>query len=77
MHIRAIKKTGMRNLHFFTTGISEDELELLSVTPHSVSRENLVHSIQKQIDMAVASGKQVAIFPEGPYCSPIGRSVPR
>jgi len=77
MHIRAIKKTGIPNLHFFTTGISGDELALLSVTPHAVSGDNLVHSIQKQIDMAVASGRKVAIFPEGPYCSPIGSHVPR
>lgn len=71
MHIRAIKKTGIRNLHFFTTGISGEELELLSVNPHAVSIENLVNSIQKHIDLDVASGKKVAIFPEGPYCSPI------
>ncbi len=71
MHIRAIKNTGILNLHFFTTGISGDELALLSVVPNAVSEDNLVYSIQKQIDLAVALGKTMAIFPEEPYYSSV------
>jgi lactate racemase len=71
MHIRALKKVGIENLHFFTTGITEDDLGMLSVTPHSVSQDELVQSIQSQIDTAVNSGKRIGVFPEGPYCSPL------
>jgi nickel-dependent lactate racemase len=70
MHIRVLKKTGLQHLHFYTTNLLQEDLRLLSVTAHSVSRENLTDSIQIQIDKAVASGKQIAVLPEGPYCSP-------
>jgi nickel-dependent lactate racemase len=71
MHIRVLEKIGLENLHFYTTGISIEELALLSVTPHAVSSETMAKSIQRQIDHAVASGKKIAVFPEGPYCSPV------
>jgi nickel-dependent lactate racemase len=70
MHTRVLKKTGLQNLHFYTTSLLPEDLRLLSVTAHSVSRADLKDSIQKQIDTAAASGKQIAVFPEGPYCSP-------
>ena len=70
MHIRALEKLGMQNLHFYTTSISQEELTLLSVTGHAVTKDQMVDSIRKQIDEAVASGKKIAVFPEGPYCSP-------
>jgi len=71
MHIRVIKKTGVNNLHFYTTNISRNNLTLLSVNAHAVPENMLVKSIQKQIDSIVASGKTIAVFPEGPYCSSI------
>jgi nickel-dependent lactate racemase len=72
MHIRAIKKVGIRNLHFFTTGIPMHELEMLSVTPHSAPSEKIIiNAIQERINKAVHSEKKIAVFPEGPYCSPI------
>jgi len=61
---------GLQNLHFYTSNIPQEELALLSVTGHSVSG-NPAHLIQKQIDEMIVSGKKIAIFPEGPYCSPI------
>ncbi|GHU59965.1 hypothetical protein FACS189411_17290 [Bacteroidia bacterium] len=70
MHIRVLKKIGMQNLHFYTTSLLQDDLCLLSVAAHSVSRANLIDTIQRQIDKAVSSGKKIAVFPEGPYCSP-------
>lgn len=70
MHIRALEKTGQQNLHFFTSGISGDELSLLSVNPHPVSRQDLEKAVQQLIDKAVAGNKRIAVFPEGPYCSP-------
>ena len=71
MHTRVLEKVGMENLHFYTASIPQDELALLSVTGHAVAKECLVGSIQKQVDDAVAAGKKIAVFPEGPYCSPI------
>ena len=71
MHIRVLKKTGQNNLHFYTSGISHDELSSLSVNAHSFPENMIEKSIQMHIDSIVASGKKIAIFPEGPYCSPI------
>lgn len=71
MHIRAIKKIGIENLHFYTSGISQDTLGLLSVIPHSVPKDTIANSIQKKIDEAALSGKKIAVFPEGPYCAPL------
>jgi len=71
MHIRVLEKTGQQNLHFFTAGIPSDVLALLSVNGHPTTRAHLVDALQNQIDEAVASGKRIAVFPEGPYCSPV------
>jgi lactate racemase len=69
MHLRAIKKTGLENLHFFTSGLDEQTLGMLSVHPHAVPGDEIAASVQDHIDRAVRSGKQIAVFPEGPYCS--------
>jgi lactate racemase len=74
MHIRTIKKIGIENIHFFTTGITHEELKMLSVTPYSVSKEKIISAIQIKIDEAKLSGKKIAIFPDGPYCSPVLKS---
>jgi nickel-dependent lactate racemase len=71
MHIRALDKVGQENLHFYTSTISQTELAMLSVQPHSVFAGNIADSIQKQINQAVKKKKSIAVFPEGPYCSPI------
>ena len=73
MHIRVLEKLGMNHLHFYTSSIPQEELALLSVSGHSVAKNQLANAIQKQIDETVASGKKIAVFPEGPYCSPIER----
>jgi nickel-dependent lactate racemase len=71
MQIRVLKKTGINNLHFYTAAIPQKELELLSVHAHAVRKEDMAAAIQSQINEAVASGKTIAVLPEGPYCSPI------
>ena len=73
MHIRVLKKTGEENLHFYTTNIPLEELRLLSVNAHSVAKDSIRESIQKQIDDAVLAGKKIAVFPEGPYCTPVSK----
>lgn len=71
MHIRVLKKLGLQNLHFYTTGLSKEELKYLSVNPHFVTQTDLTHSIQQHIDNIIRSGKTIAVLPEGPYCSPL------
>ena len=71
MHIRVLKKTGQNNLHFYTAGIPQDELKLLSVNAHSISGNVIEKHIQMHIDNLVSTGKKIAVFPEGPYCSPV------
>jgi hypothetical protein len=36
-----------------------------------MAADQIETAIQNQIDQAVKDKKQIAIFPEGPYCSPI------
>lgn len=71
MHIRTLEKVGLHNLHFYTSAIPNDELSQLSVNPHSMPADQIETAIQKQINRAVEEGKRIAIFPEGPYCSPV------
>jgi hypothetical protein len=69
--IRALEKIGKQNLQFYTSNIPLSELSLLSVNPNSLSAHKIADAINKQINRAVKESKQIAIFPEGPYCSPI------
>jgi lactate racemase len=71
MHIRALDKVRVENLHFYTSNISQSELASLSVQPHSLPVSQIEDSIQKQIDQAVKAKKLLAVFPEGPYCCPV------
>ena len=71
MHIKVLEKIGQQNLHFYTSNIPLEELSMLSVNPHYISDEIIESSIQDQIDKAVKDKKRIAIFSEGPYCSPI------
>jgi len=70
MHVRALKKVGQQNLYFYTSGILDKELNCLSVNGHAVSKDLLKMQIQQQINDAVKTNKLIAIFPEGPDCSP-------
>ena len=71
MHIRVIEKIGVENLHFYTSSIFLEELRLFSVTPYSMSKDEITKSAQMQIDKAISLKKTIAVFPEGSYCSPI------
>ena len=70
MHIRTLERVGRQNLHFYTSNLAQEELAQLSVQPHTVAAPEMEAAVQSHIDKAVAAGKQIAIFPEGPYCSP-------
>ena len=71
MQIRVLKKIGQQNLHFYTAGISYETLTKLSVNPHSASFDEIQGLIQSRLDKAVQAKKRIAVFPEGPYCSPV------
>jgi len=71
MHIRTLEKIGIQNLHFYTSNLSLSDLSQLSVRSYSMAADQIEAAIQNQIDQAVKDKKQIAIFPEGPYCSPI------
>lgn len=71
MHCRTLAKLGEENLRFVTAGLSEEQLKKLSVNPFAVPRDAVQATVQKLIDEAVADGKTIAVFPEGPYCAPI------
>jgi len=71
MHIRTLEKIGINHLHFYTSNLSLDELSQLSVHPCSMSVEAITISIQNRINQAIKDKKQIAVFPEGPYCSPV------
>ncbi len=75
MHIRTLDKVGRQNLHFYTSEIPSGELSLLSVSPHSLPADKIEESIQDKIDKAVSEKKKIAVFPEGPYCSPVSKSA--
>lgn len=71
MHIRALRKLSQENIHFFTSGIEQDELGSLSVNPYSLNETEIQQKVQLLIDKYVEDKGVIAILPEGPYCSPI------
>jgi len=71
MHIRTLDKVGQENLHFYTSAIPFDDLSLLSVNAHSLPANQIAEAIQEKINKAVREKKKIAVFPEGPYCSPV------
>ena len=71
VHIRALRKLGEENIHFFTSNIDEDELGKLSVNPHYSPEKKIQQDIQLMIDKCIEENGLIAVLPEGPYCSPV------
>jgi len=71
VHIRALRKLGEENIHFFTSAIEEDELGQLSVNPHFLNKNEIQMKVQLLIDDCIKKNGLIAVLPEGPYCSPI------
>ncbi len=71
MHVKVLTKIGKSNLHFFTSNIPLENLQQLSVSGWSLPKVKIEHTIQSVIDQSVLLNKQVAVLPEGPYCSPV------
>ncbi len=75
VHIRAIRKLGEENIHFFTSGIGQDELKKLSVNPHASNENEIQQKVQLLVDKCVANKEVIAVLPEGPYCSPVSEDT--
>jgi lactate racemase len=71
MHARTLAKVGQGGLHFITDGLPQAELARLSVAAHAVAAGAVQAELQRLADAAVAAGKTIAVFPEGPYCAPV------
>lgn len=71
MHLRVLNKIGKSNLHFFTTNIPLKDLQCLSVNGHLRSKAMIEQTIQGIIDRSVLLNEQIAVLPQGPYCSPV------
>jgi len=75
VHIRALRKLGEENIHFFTSGIEQNELKSLSVNPHAHPEKDIQQKVQMMIDEYIANKGVIAVLPEGPYCSPISEDM--
>jgi hypothetical protein len=71
MHARALEKVGEEGLRFVTDGLPRETLSTMSVTGHAAPAGGVGPAVQEILDRALAGGKTVAAFPEGPYCVPI------
>jgi len=71
MHARALEKVGEENLHFFTPGLEQADLDRLSVNGHAVAAEALASAVQEALDGLFADGARLAVIPDGPYCAPL------
>jgi lactate racemase len=75
MQIRAVDRVGTGGLVFFSSGLDEEEAKHISTV--SVNREpHLVkRALQDLVDTLASEGKKIAVIPEGPYCTPLSRSL--
>jgi len=74
MQARALAHVGERNLKFVTDGLDAARLARLSVNGVHASEEEICGKAQAALDGLAAGGKSLAVFPEGPYCVPVGRT---
>jgi len=71
MQTKVLEHVSEDNLIFVTDGISNSELNKLSVNGVFAAKDQIQEKIQKIVDTFVKEGKTLAVIPEGPYCSPI------
>ena len=71
MQCRALAHLGQENLHFITDGLGRDELSQLSVNACAVEPGGVQAAVQGLLDELLEDGKTLAVFPEGPYCTPL------
>ena len=76
MQTWVLRCVGQRNLHFVSGGLSAKQLSTLCVNPHHTTEPELSAKVQEVLDalLKTSESKTLAVFPEGPYCAPIGGS---
>lgn len=73
MHCRALHKVGLEGVHFFCDGLGKECPRWLCVSGHFGSRPNLETGTERVLSQLAERGlERFAVFPEGPYCAPIG-----
>jgi nickel-dependent lactate racemase len=71
MHALALEKVGEERLHFVSDGLPAETLATMSVSGRAAPAGGAGPAVQELLDRALAGGKTVAAFPEGPYCVPV------
>lgn len=73
MHCLALDKIGQGNLIFITGGLDQNQLDKLSVNGQTAGQGEVGQMLNEILHRQSYHGKQVAVFPEGPYCAPVSR----
>lgn len=71
MQCRVLAHLGDDHLWFGTSGLDQAQLAKLSVQPIAALADHLGAALQARIDALAAAGQRFAVFPEGPYCTPL------
>jgi len=72
MHARALERVGLEGLTFVSPGLDAAAFAPLPVRGVPVARAAAREEVQRRVDAAAAAGRTLAVFPEGPYCAPVG-----
>lgn len=73
MQCLALEKAGEGNLIFVTDGLDQGQLDTLSVNGQTAGQGEVGQVLSEIMHRQSYQGKQVAVFPEGPYCAPVPR----
>jgi F420-0:gamma-glutamyl ligase len=60
----------------FSAGLDEKEKNPVAGRFMPVSPDSAAKEIQKFIDKLISEGKNLAVIPEGPYCTPVCPPLP-
>jgi hypothetical protein len=71
MQTKVLSHVGDDNLIFITDGLSELDLNRLSVKGIHVGKGSLPERVQELVGGFIREGRSLAVIPEGPYCTPL------
>ncbi len=75
MQTKVLRHVGNDNLIFVTDGLSASDLTRLNVNGIHASEGCIRQRVQELMDGLINEGRSVAVIPEGPYCTPITKSL--
>ena len=73
MQTRALAHVGRDNLYFVTDGLDAQALGELSVNGIHAESGNVEKTVQDLVNRFAREGRNLAVIPEGPYCTPLNR----